>query len=137
MKVAVIVVGTMPILLVYPFLQKHFAKGVLLGVRFDKGIKNERRKFYEEQEYFDSKKRDIAGLTCLAASSSGNSTVTEQSGEQPTAEAKEKPFPISIMMQALIRSCPGMTARTCRNCRSTPIPISVSNLYRIARIRIR
>ncbi|REK52211.1 MAG: ABC transporter permease [Thermobacillus sp.] len=30
-KMAVIVVGTVPILLVYPFLQKHFAKGVLLG----------------------------------------------------------------------------------------------------------
>ncbi|MFB8377293.1 carbohydrate ABC transporter permease [Paenibacillus taichungensis] len=30
-KTAVIVVGTIPILLVYPFLQKHFAKGVMLG----------------------------------------------------------------------------------------------------------
>lgn len=30
-KMAVIVVGTIPILMVYPFLQKHFAKGVLLG----------------------------------------------------------------------------------------------------------
>ncbi|GIP45547.1 protein LplC [Paenibacillus sp. J45TS6] len=30
-KMAVIVVGTIPILIVYPFLQKHFAKGVLLG----------------------------------------------------------------------------------------------------------
>ncbi|MBD2843817.1 carbohydrate ABC transporter permease [Paenibacillus sp. IB182496] len=30
-KMAVIVVGTVPILLLYPFLQKHFAKGVLLG----------------------------------------------------------------------------------------------------------
>ncbi|WNQ09508.1 carbohydrate ABC transporter permease [Paenibacillus aurantius] len=30
-KLAVIVVGTIPILLVYPFLQKHFAKGVLIG----------------------------------------------------------------------------------------------------------
>lgn len=30
-KMAVIVVGTVPILLFYPFLQKHFAKGVLLG----------------------------------------------------------------------------------------------------------
>jgi len=30
-KMAVIVVGTLPILCVYPFLQKHFAKGVLLG----------------------------------------------------------------------------------------------------------
>lgn len=30
-KMAVIVVATMPILLVYPFLQKHFAKGAMLG----------------------------------------------------------------------------------------------------------
>ena len=30
-KMAVIVFGTLPILVVYPFLQKHFAKGVLLG----------------------------------------------------------------------------------------------------------
>lgn len=30
-KMAVIVVGTIPILCVYPFLQKHFAKGVMLG----------------------------------------------------------------------------------------------------------
>jgi putative aldouronate transport system permease protein len=30
-KMAVIVVSTVPILIVYPFLQKHFAKGVLLG----------------------------------------------------------------------------------------------------------
>jgi len=30
-KMAVIVFGTLPILAVYPFLQKHFAKGVLLG----------------------------------------------------------------------------------------------------------
>ncbi|MFD0677421.1 MULTISPECIES: carbohydrate ABC transporter permease [unclassified Paenibacillus] len=30
-KMAVIVVSTLPILLVYPFLQKHFAKGVLVG----------------------------------------------------------------------------------------------------------
>ncbi|MFD0675695.1 MULTISPECIES: carbohydrate ABC transporter permease [unclassified Paenibacillus] len=30
-KMAVIVVSTLPILMVYPFLQKHFAKGVLLG----------------------------------------------------------------------------------------------------------
>ncbi|MEK3724527.1 carbohydrate ABC transporter permease [Paenibacillus sp. FSL H8-0034] len=30
-KMATIVVATVPILLVYPFLQKHFAKGVLLG----------------------------------------------------------------------------------------------------------
>ncbi|MBB6632851.1 carbohydrate ABC transporter permease [Cohnella thailandensis] len=30
-KMAVIVVATVPILIVYPFLQKHFAKGALLG----------------------------------------------------------------------------------------------------------
>ncbi|MDI4645150.1 carbohydrate ABC transporter permease [Cohnella hashimotonis] len=30
-KMAVIVISTVPILLIYPFLQKHFAKGVLLG----------------------------------------------------------------------------------------------------------
>jgi putative aldouronate transport system permease protein len=30
-KMAVITVATFPILMVYPFLQKHFAKGVLLG----------------------------------------------------------------------------------------------------------
>jgi putative aldouronate transport system permease protein len=30
-KMAVIVVATLPVLLVYPFLQKHFAKGALLG----------------------------------------------------------------------------------------------------------
>ena len=30
-KSAVIVVGTLPILCVYPFVQKHFAKGILLG----------------------------------------------------------------------------------------------------------
>lgn len=30
-KMAVIVVATVPILLVYPFLQKHFAKGALIG----------------------------------------------------------------------------------------------------------
>jgi len=30
-KMAVIVAATLPILLVYPFLQKHFAKGVMLG----------------------------------------------------------------------------------------------------------
>jgi putative aldouronate transport system permease protein len=28
---AVIVFATIPILMVYPFLQKHFAKGVMLG----------------------------------------------------------------------------------------------------------
>jgi putative aldouronate transport system permease protein len=31
LKFAVIVVATLPILLLYPFLQKHFAKGILLG----------------------------------------------------------------------------------------------------------
>jgi putative aldouronate transport system permease protein len=30
-KYATIVVSTVPIICVYPFLQKHFAKGVLLG----------------------------------------------------------------------------------------------------------
>jgi putative aldouronate transport system permease protein len=30
-NMAIIVVSTLPILLVYPFIQKHFAKGVLLG----------------------------------------------------------------------------------------------------------
>ncbi|MFH5183297.1 carbohydrate ABC transporter permease [Paenibacillus sp. TAB 01] len=30
-KMAAIVIATLPILLVYPFLQKHFAKGVMLG----------------------------------------------------------------------------------------------------------
>jgi len=30
-KMAVIVISTVPILMVYPFLQKHFAKGVMLG----------------------------------------------------------------------------------------------------------
>ena len=30
-KMAVVVISTIPILLVYPFLQKHFTKGVLLG----------------------------------------------------------------------------------------------------------
>lgn len=30
-RMAVIVIATIPIMLVYPFLQKHFAKGVLLG----------------------------------------------------------------------------------------------------------
>ncbi|RKL66227.1 ABC transporter permease [Salipaludibacillus neizhouensis] len=31
LKLAVIVVATVPIMLVYPFLQKHFAKGMMLG----------------------------------------------------------------------------------------------------------
>ncbi len=31
LKMAVIVVATVPILCVYPFLQKHFAKGMLVG----------------------------------------------------------------------------------------------------------
>ena len=30
-KFAIIVIATVPILLFYPFLQKHFAKGVLIG----------------------------------------------------------------------------------------------------------
>jgi putative aldouronate transport system permease protein len=30
-KLAVIVIATLPILAVYPFLQKHFAKGILIG----------------------------------------------------------------------------------------------------------
>jgi putative aldouronate transport system permease protein len=30
-KMGVIVVSTLPILIFYPFLQKHFAKGILLG----------------------------------------------------------------------------------------------------------
>ncbi|NHN32684.1 carbohydrate ABC transporter permease [Paenibacillus agricola] len=30
-KMAVIIISTLPIIIVYPFLQKHFAKGVLLG----------------------------------------------------------------------------------------------------------
>ncbi|EQB47830.1 hypothetical protein CGLO_12995 [Colletotrichum gloeosporioides Cg-14] len=30
---AVIVVATIPVLLVYPFIQKHFNKGALLGSR--------------------------------------------------------------------------------------------------------
>jgi len=30
-KMAIVVISTVPILMVYPFLQKHFAKGVLLG----------------------------------------------------------------------------------------------------------
>jgi putative aldouronate transport system permease protein len=31
LKLAVIIVATLPILIVYPFLQKHFAKGILIG----------------------------------------------------------------------------------------------------------
>ena len=31
LKMAVIVIGTVPILIVYPFLQKHFASGVMVG----------------------------------------------------------------------------------------------------------
>ena len=31
LKFAVVVVATLPILFFYPFLQKHFAKGVLIG----------------------------------------------------------------------------------------------------------
>jgi putative aldouronate transport system permease protein len=31
LKLAVVVVATIPILIIYPFLQKHFAKGMLLG----------------------------------------------------------------------------------------------------------
>lgn len=31
LKMAVIVIATIPILLIYPFLQKHFAKGVMIG----------------------------------------------------------------------------------------------------------
>jgi len=31
LKMGVIVIGTLPILCVYPFLQKHFAKGIMLG----------------------------------------------------------------------------------------------------------
>ena len=31
LKMAVIVIGTVPILIVYPFLQKHFAEGVMVG----------------------------------------------------------------------------------------------------------
>ena len=30
-KMAAVVIASVPILIVYPFLQKHFAKGVLLG----------------------------------------------------------------------------------------------------------
>ncbi|MCI4170474.1 ABC transporter permease, partial [Bacillus spizizenii] len=30
-KLAVIVIATLPILAVYPFLQKHYAKGMLIG----------------------------------------------------------------------------------------------------------
>ncbi|UUZ84504.1 hypothetical protein LJK88_13040 [Paenibacillus sp. P26] len=31
LKMAAVVVATVPILLVYPFLQKHFAKGAMVG----------------------------------------------------------------------------------------------------------
>lgn len=31
LRMAILVIGIVPILLVYPFLQKHFAKGVLVG----------------------------------------------------------------------------------------------------------
>ncbi|MNV76550.1 hypothetical protein D3C71_1699080 [compost metagenome] len=31
LKMAVIVIATIPIMLVYPFLQKHFIKGMLIG----------------------------------------------------------------------------------------------------------
>lgn len=31
LKMAAVVIATVPILLVYPFLQKHFAKGVMVG----------------------------------------------------------------------------------------------------------
>lgn len=31
MKLAIIVIATLPIMMVYPFLQKHFAKGLLIG----------------------------------------------------------------------------------------------------------
>jgi putative aldouronate transport system permease protein len=31
LKLAVVVIATLPILIIYPFLQKHFAKGMLLG----------------------------------------------------------------------------------------------------------
>ena len=30
-KMAIIVVGTLPIVLIYPFVQKYFVKGVILG----------------------------------------------------------------------------------------------------------
>jgi putative aldouronate transport system permease protein len=30
-KLAVVVVATLPIMIVYPFLQKHFAKGMMVG----------------------------------------------------------------------------------------------------------
>jgi putative aldouronate transport system permease protein len=31
LKLAVVVIATLPILIIYPFLQKHFAKGMMLG----------------------------------------------------------------------------------------------------------
>jgi putative aldouronate transport system permease protein len=31
LKMAAVVIATVPILLVYPFLQKHFAKGAMVG----------------------------------------------------------------------------------------------------------
>jgi len=31
LKYATIIIGTLPILVLYPFLQKHFVKGVLIG----------------------------------------------------------------------------------------------------------
>jgi putative aldouronate transport system permease protein len=30
-KFAVVIIATIPVLLAYPFLQKHFAKGMLIG----------------------------------------------------------------------------------------------------------
>jgi len=31
MKYATIVVGTLPLMVMYPFIQKHFVKGVMIG----------------------------------------------------------------------------------------------------------